>query len=687
MKLRRFARHTVVCTLASAGLLCGQTPASPPRQAPDRASAYYHFAMAHLYEQMAREYRSVEHVNKAIDEYKLAIQADPTSEFLSSELVDLYAEAGRLQDAVAEAESVLQREPKNIQMRRVLGRIYRGYLAEPGQGRLNEDLLHRAIEQYEKIIELDPRDVESHLHLANLYRVGRDSVKAEKALKKALELDPNSDEALTSLASLYSEIGDNAGAIDMLSRVAKKGPNSKILAALGAAYEQSNQHEKAVEALDKAVQLDHNNIDARRSLAQSLLSSEQYDKALAQYQALAQNDPQDPRNYLSLAQIYRHKRSFEQARANLEKAAALAPSDWIEIPYNEVVLLEAEGKTDQAVAALEKMIHTSAKSGPSDYTARERSNRAFFFEKLGILERSREKYANAEKAFRSMVEADAESAPRAGVQLVDLFRAARDYDRALAESETAFKKFPQDRTVIVVRASLLADTGEAEKGAALIRSLLKNDPSDRDLLLTLAQVYEKGKLFADAIAAVEKAKGYAQTKEQKKAVYFTFGSLLERQKQYDEAEKQFRLVLEIDPDSAEALNYLGYMLADRNVRLDEAHDMIKKALDLDPDNGAYLDSLGWVYYRQNELEQAEQLLRRALGKTSRDPTVHDHLGDVFFKQGKIRQAQEEWQRSLREWELSSKAEVNPEEIAKIRKKLDAVKVRLAKEQAAARQPQ
>ncbi|MBI3666011.1 MAG: tetratricopeptide repeat protein [Acidobacteria bacterium] len=687
MKLKLFARCAVACVLASTGLLRAQVPAFAPSKTPDRASAYYHFAMAHLYEQLAREYRSLDRLNKAIEEYKLAIQADPTSDFLSSELVDLYAEAGRLQDAVAEAESVLQRDPKNVQMRRVLGRIYRGYLAEPGQGRLNEDLLRRAIAQYEKIIELDPKDVESHLHLANLYRVNRDSVKAEQMLKKALELDPSSDEALTTLASLYSEIGDNAGAIEMLSRVSKKNPSSKVLAALGAAYSQSNQPEKAVEALEKAVQIDPSNIDARRLLAQSLLGADQYDKALIQYQTLVQNDPQDPRNYVSLSQIYRHRRAFEQARENLEKAKALAPADWIEVPYNEVILLETEGKTDQAIAVLEKLIQSTAKAGSADYTARERSNRAFFYEKLGMLERSQENFAAAEKSFRSMVETDPESAPRSSVQLVDLFRAAREFDRALSESEAAFKKYPKDRTVLLVRASLLGDAGKADKGAELIRSQLKNDPSDRDLLLTLAQVYEKGKMYAEAAAAIEKAKTYAQTKEQKRAVYFTFGSLLERQKLYDEAEKQFRLVLDIDPDSAETLNYLGYMLADRNVRLDEAHDLIKKALELDPDNGAYLDSLGWVYYRQNKLDRAEDMLRRALEKTSRDPTVHDHLGDVFFKQGKIRQALDEWQRSLREWEASSKAEINPEEIAKIRKKLDDVKVRLAKEQAGVRQPQ
>src|SRR5262249_1183379 len=157
------------------------------KKTPDRAEAYYHFSMAHLYEQMAREYRSTEYVNKAIEEYKLAVEADPSSDYLREELVDLYSQAGRLKDAITEAEATLQRDPKNVQMRRVLGRIYRAWLADPAQSRVNEELLKSAIEQYEKIIEQDPKDLESHLNLANLYRVAHDSVKAEKELKTALD--------------------------------------------------------------------------------------------------------------------------------------------------------------------------------------------------------------------------------------------------------------------------------------------------------------------------------------------------------------------------------------------------------------------------------------------------------------------------------------------------------------------
>ena len=122
------------------------------------------------------------------------------------------------------------------------------------------------------------------------------------------------------------------------------------------------------------------------------------------------------------------------------------------------------------------------------------------------------------------------------------------------------------------------------------------------------------------------------------------------------------------------------MLADQNTRLSEAQQLISKAVELEPNNYAYLDSLGWVYYRLNKLDDAEQQLTRSVQLMSKDPTIHDHLGDVYFKQGKTKEAIAQWQSSLQEWNAGSQADAEPDEIAKVQKKLDSARVRLAADQ-------
>jgi len=82
-------------------------PAQPAESAPrkvDKAAAYYHFTMAHMYEEEMAVYGRSDLVSKAIQEYRLAIDADPTSEYLTSALAEVYARTGRIRDAVSEAQ-------------------------------------------------------------------------------------------------------------------------------------------------------------------------------------------------------------------------------------------------------------------------------------------------------------------------------------------------------------------------------------------------------------------------------------------------------------------------------------------------------------------------------------------------------------------------------------------------------
>jgi tetratricopeptide (TPR) repeat protein len=122
--------------------------------------------------------------------------------------------------------------------------------------------------------------------------------------------------------------------------------------------------------------------------------------------------------------------------------------------------------------------------------------------------------------------------------------------------------------------------------------------------------------------------------------------VLDKQKKFADAESAFRQVLSKEPDNAQALNYLGYMLADRGERLDESVTLIKKALDVDPDNGSYLDSLGWAYYKSAKLDLAETTLKRAADQLKTNSVIQDHYGDVLLKLGRYDEAVAAWTRAL-----------------------------------------
>ena len=129
--------------------------------------------------------------------------------------------------------------------------------------------------------------------------------------------------------------------------------------------------------------------------------------------------------------------------------------------------------------------------------------------------------------------------------------------------------------------------------------------------------------------------------------YFQVGSTYERAGQIAEAEKYFQKSLQLSPNFAECLNYLGYMWADRGTNLTKAREMIDQALKSEPTNAAFLDSLGWVLYKQGQPREALKHILKSLELTEEpDATLYDHLGDIQAVLKNPDKAREAWKKAL-----------------------------------------
>jgi tetratricopeptide (TPR) repeat protein len=657
------------------------SPSAAKGKTPDRAAAYYHFALAHMYEEQVATYGRSELANKAIEEYRAAIDADPTSAYLTSGLAELYAKTGRIRDAVVEAQDIIKRNPNNLEARRLLGRIYLRSLGDMQPGSGSESVLKLAIEQYEQIVRLQPDSMDDHLLLGRLYRLNNDLQKAENEFKTAVKLDPDSEEAITTLAYLYNELGDTARATQVLSSVPNTERSAKLYSALGYTYEQQRQYKDAVEAYRHAIELDRDNLDAIRGLAQNLLNDGQADAALEQYKVIADANPEDAQTYVRISEIYRRQGKFDLALDNLKKAEAMV-QDSVEVPYNIAAIYQAQGRYDEAIPIMRDLLKKSEKPD-GKYSNGERSNRAVFLERLGSIYRDQGNNQAANEIFREIVALGGdENIERGYQQIIDTWREAKEWQKATDAAKEAVQKLPTSRDLKMVLAAQQADMGEPDKALKDVRAMLKGDSDDRQVYITLAQMYTRLRRFSDAEQALDKAEQLSTKADDKEYVWFLRGSTFEREKRYNEAEEQFKKVLASDPDHASALNYLGYMLADQNMKLEEALEYIKRAVDLDPANGAYLDSLGWAYFRLGKYELAEDNLLKASQKINTDPTVHDHLGDLYQKTGRLKLAATHWERALSEWNRTIAAEVDPADAVRVQKKLDSAKMKLAKEEEA-----
>jgi tetratricopeptide (TPR) repeat protein len=655
-----------------------ETPApATPTSGPDHTSAYYHFMLARRYQELAGVFDRSDFVDRAISEYKLAMEADPDSLFLRVNLAELYWRVSRVGDAVREAEAVLKINPDQEDAHRLLANLYLHNLGEAQPEKVAKDSLHKAIEHFEALVRLNPTDIDSYVTLGRLYRLNNESSKAEEVFRKALNADPNSKSALVYLAQLYSDQGAYDQTVELLKKIPESEMDAQTLSLLGLAYLQAGNFDNAAATYQKALAQEPENLDVRRAYAEALLRRGKTVEARSELQRVLKSDPEDGNSHLRLGQLDRQEGNFDSARKELERAKTLMP-DNPEVEYQQVLLEDAVGNDDQAIEILQGLLKKSERTD-GKYTAAEAHNRAAFLERLGLIYRNQEKYDRALESFHEILGLGDSEATQGQALIIETLRLKREPQKAMQAADAAVQKYPKDRALISLRATLLAEQGRVEEAIPALQGLLNGGPSDRETYLTIAQVYSQAKRYGDAEDAVRKSLTLTPKTEDQEFARFMLGSVYERQKKYDLAEEEFKKVLNVNPLNAPAANYLGYLLADRGVRLEESVGYIQKALQVDPNNGAYLDSLGWAYYKMKRFDLAQPPLERAARLVSNDPTILEHLGHVYVGLGKKQQAQEEWERALKEWPTAVGSEFDADQAAQLQKQLDELKLQLAEE--------
>ena len=672
----------------------GTTPPSPATAAtePNRAVAYFHLALAAVYQDDATSDGRTDEVNKAIEEYKLALNADPNSAQLADDLAGLYFIVGRVHDAEVTARALLKISPDDIDAHKLLGRIYLRQLGEGEQGSAGgtapgnsqNGVLDEAIAEFQKIVALQPKSVEDHMVLGQLYRVKHQPDKAEAELKTAQAIEPESEDVVLNLASLYAESGNLQQAVKSIEAIPVDGRTPKMEFTLGALYDQLKQPKDAIAAYRRAEDMEPGDLQTVDALAQALLNNDQLEDALKQYKQLAEANPDDAEPLIHIAEIERRQGKYEDALTVVRKARKMEP-DSLEAGFNEGLLLDILGRLDEAIQVYQEMADSPKVSHANGAdTEEEKNNRSIFLERLGALCLEENKVDQAIAAYQKMIDIGGSIAVRGYQGQIDAYRSAHEYDKALDVARKAVAADPKDRDLKLMLAGELSDQGHPDDGLAMARSLLDGATPEeqRGVWLAIGQMDVRLHRWKDAEDALDKSEPLATKKEDRTYLFFLRGELAERQKHFDQAEQYFNQALALDPENAMTLNYLGYMWADRGEKLPEALKMIRKAVDIEPMNGAYLDSLGWAYFKMGEYELAEDNLRQAVNRDQTDPTVHMHLGDLYEKTGRIRLAAAQWQLSVDEFAKSSPADIEPGDVAKVQKKLESARVKLAKEEGA-----
>jgi len=97
----------------------------------------------------------------------------------------------------------------------------------------------------------------------------------------------------------------------------------------------------------------------------------------------------------------------------------------------------------------------------------------------------------------------------------------------------------------------------------------------------------------------------------------------------------YNRALELDPEYANALNGIGYILACEGKDGARALTYCRKAVDLKPDNPAYLDSLAWAYHKLGFSDEARNQINKALARAPETAEICDHARAIERGEGGI----------------------------------------------------
>jgi tetratricopeptide (TPR) repeat protein len=452
-----------------------------------------------------------------------------------------------------------------------------------------------AIKRALKCLQADPNDIGSHLLLAELFFISGDKASEQKEYETALGLDPQQQRVRMTLAIVLIRNGLFNEALGHLDELINQNPNLTI-----AYYYRGRVR----------IELDN------------------YQEAEKEYlHALELDDSMEPALF-DLASIYQMEKRFEEAIKLLEKLVGLYPANRI-AKERLIGLYNNLGQTDSTIRLLEDIKRGSEPGDPIRQTLGlfylRQGNLAESIAELDLIVTAWPKDNKSRYYLAIAYEENGE--PEKALEHLRMIQQGSEYF-INSQIHTAY---------------ILDAKGESDEAINVIKKAIEVDNKNLDLYMILASMFESKKRYDKALEVINEGLKYDDKNIE---LIFRLGVVLDKSGDKDGSIGQMRKILEIDPDNADSLNYIGYTYAEKGINLDEAMDLIQKALKIKPDSAFIIDSLGWVYYQKGLYDEALDSLEKAFSLLSNDPTIAEHLGDAYLKKSNYERSLEMYQKAL-----------------------------------------
>ncbi len=475
----------------------------------------------------------------------------------------------------------------------------------------NDDLGHEALAALQEAVARDPRSEYLRLALAEYALQEEDEDLAIKAAEGALVENPNLLEAHVLLGNLYSGRGDFPRAIEHFRAAVQLSPDQEAhVLALALALAHSGDGGAAIETLKTFLAGHPDATAAELALASLYQEGKLPELAEKTYQKILLRHPELNTARLELGKLYeRQPEKLERAVEVFRQLLADNPHN-LRLRLHLVTLLVNAGHLEEARAELAAIVAEH----PEELEARR---------KLGLVAMELNRWEEAITVFQQLLERQPE-ADQTRFYLGTALEGKGDFAAAL---ET-FLEIPANSAfsddALFHRAYLLQKLGRTPEAIALLAERLQRPVERPDPFDFLAALYGS---IGQEKKALETIESGLQKFPDNIDLHYQRAILLDKQGNSVGAQEEMKRLLKLDPDHAEALNYLAYSWAEMGENLDQALSYAQKALKRSNQPHIH-DTLGWVYFRLGRYEEALGELQKAVDGLPNDPIVLEHLGDA-----------------------------------------------------------
>lgn len=187
----------------------------------------------------------------------------------------------------------------------------------------------RAIECYQRALEIKPDMYEAHFDMGYAYDKLGDYARAIDCYQRAVEIKTDKDKAYYNMGIGYCELGDHARAKDCFQRASEIKPDFyEAFYNMGYAYNKLGDHAKAIGCYQRAVEKKPDLLEAYYNMGNSYSKLGDHAKAIDCYQKVVEIKPDKHEAYYNMGNSHSGLGDHARAIACYLKATAIKPDDY-----------------------------------------------------------------------------------------------------------------------------------------------------------------------------------------------------------------------------------------------------------------------------------------------------------------------------------------------------------------------